>query len=99
VVLGTDYDNYAQVYGCDSYFFFWKIEYATLLSRKPFLEAEYTSKAKYLLNEVKYDHRLNWDSPGTYCGYEASDTYDEIMISVFDHEPLWTDYQYYNENT
>jgi hypothetical protein len=43
VVLGTDYDNYAQVYGCDSYWFFWKTEYATLLSREEFLDAEYTS--------------------------------------------------------
>ena len=37
--------------------------------------------------------------PGSQCGFQAAPTYDELMISVFEHEPLWMDYQRSNANT
>ena len=49
-VIESDYDNYALVYGCDMYFPFIWGEYATLLSREPFLEYPYVRAAKDTLN-------------------------------------------------
>ena len=92
VVLGTDYENWALVYGCDQYFGFWKGESATLLSRTEFLDGQYVKEAKSLLNSLEYDYIDLWVDPGISCGWEAAPTFDELMIEVMSREPLWSDY-------
>ena len=88
-----------MVYGCDQYGLFWKGEYATLLSRTEWLDGRFTGKAKQALSDLDYDYNTNWMDPGSTCGFQAAPTYDELMISVFEHEPLWEDYQRFHDNT
>lgn len=92
IILDTDYQNYAVVYGCDQYWGLFKGEYATLLSRTEYVESQYVGKAKNQLNALGYDITENWMDPGKSCGFEAAPTYEDLMISVFEHEPLWMDY-------
>jgi len=95
IVVDTDYDNYALVYGC-TYPMpfgipFWNHQYATLLSRHEFLEYPYVKKTKDFLKarEFNYD---NWKKPGVDCGYDAALTLDEVMVRVLDKEPWWPHY-------
>lgn len=99
IVVDTDYENYALVYGCDQYGIFWKGEYATLLSRSEFLDGRYSGKAKSKLYDLDYEYNKYWMEPGTTCGFEAAPSHEELMISLFEHEPLWSDFQLFNENT
>jgi len=61
IIVDTDYDNYALVYGC-LYPWAWgfpmfNVQYATLLSRHEFLEYPYVKKSKDFLKarEFNYD--------------------------------------------
>lgn len=80
-IIDTDYDNYALVYGCDWYVMpgIW-VEYATLLSREPYLEYPYVRAAKDFLNEVGYAYDAYWMKPGIECGFDAAKTLDEVMV-------------------
>ena len=96
IVVDTDYDNYALVYGC-MYPLpfgvpFFNNQYATLLSRHEFLEYPYVKKTKDFLKarEFNYD---DWKKPGVDCGYDAALTLDEVMVKIFDHEPWWPHYK------
>lgn len=55
-IVDTDYDNYAVAYGCDNYFFFLTVEYATLLGREPFMEYPYVRAAKDYLDGINYPY-------------------------------------------
>lgn len=92
-VIDTDYDNYALVYGCDSYFFpfIWG-EYATLLSRETYLEYPYVRKSKDVLNEIGYEYDGYWMKPGLDCGFDAAKTLDELMVDNLMESPDWAAY-------
>ena len=95
IVVDTDYDNYALVYGCIYPTSFglpmFNFQYATLLSRHEFLEYPYVKASKDYLKarEFNYD---NWKKPGVDCGYDAALTLDEVMVRVLDKEPWWPHY-------
>lgn len=91
-VIDTDYDNYAVVYGCDQYFGFFYGKYATLLSREKYVEFPYVKAAKDKLKEIDYNAGEKWVKTGIQCGFDAALTPDEVMLSVFEHQPLWSDY-------
>ena len=48
-VIDTDYENYAVVFGCDQWFGFWEVSWATLLSRSKTIDTEHTNLAKKAL--------------------------------------------------
>jgi hypothetical protein len=50
------------------------------------------SAAKNMLDEIEYNYRDYWVNSGKKCGYDTAPTYDEVMVSLFDHQPLWSDY-------
>lgn len=83
-VIDTDYDNYAVVYGCDTYYLFFHGWYATLLSREKFVEYPYVRAAKDTLDNINYDYGNLWLNKGEMCGFEAAKTLDEVMISILD---------------
>ena len=95
IVVDTDYDNYALVWGCMYPWAmgipFFNHQYATLLSRHEFLEYPYVKASKDFLKarEFNYD---NWKKPGVDCGYDAALTLDEVMVEVLDKEPWWPHY-------
>lgn len=90
-VLDTDYDNWAVVYGCDTYFLFFHGWYATLLSREPFVEYPYVRAAKDKLDTINYNYD-NWVKTGLECGFDAAKTLDEVMIGIFETVPDWNVY-------
>ena len=68
-IVETDYDNYAVVYGCeDQFLWIFHYRYATLLSRRTYLEGEYSLKVKRLLvNRFDYPFFNDWTRPGDPC--------------------------------
>jgi hypothetical protein len=89
MVIDTDYDNYAIVYGCDTYYFFFHGYYATLLSREPYVEYPYVRKAKDKLETIDYDYASYWVKSGLFCGFDAAKTLDEVMLTTFTTDPDW----------
>ena len=92
MVLDTDYDNWAVVYGCDTYYLFFHGYYATLLSREPFADYPYVRAAKDALDIINYDYGNNWVKTGIKCGFDAAKTLDEVMIDIFETPPDWNVY-------
>lgn len=92
MVIDTDYDNWAVVYGCDTYFVFFHGWYATLLSREPFIEYPYVRAAKDKLDTINYDYGNLWVKTGLSCGFDAAKTLDEVMIDIFKTAPEWNVY-------
>jgi hypothetical protein len=88
-VIETDYDNYGLVYGCDQWFGFMWVEFATLLGREKFLEYPYVRAAKDKLDIVGYSYDLSWVKPGLDCGFDAAKTLDEVMVDKFMSQPDW----------
>lgn len=68
-VVATDYNQYAIVYGCDSYFAFYQGWYATLLSRTPQIGYQETTAAMNFLDNYGYNASLWWVSAGSGCGW------------------------------
>lgn len=91
-IIDTDYDNYALAYGCDNYFWVFYGEWATLLSREPFVEYPYVRKAKDKLNYIHYPYDAYWVKPGLQCGFDAAKTLDEMMVDIIQAEPDWSAY-------
>ena len=92
MVLDTDYENWAVIYGCDTYWLFFHGWYATLLSREPFIEYPYVRAAKDKLDEIGYDYGSMWVKTGLSCGFDAAKTLDEVMIAIFETAPDWNVY-------
>jgi hypothetical protein len=99
IILDTDYENFALVYGCDNYFGVFHGRWATLLSRIEYAEVEYVERAKDILRDIDYDYNFWWVQSGETCGWEAAPTADSIMLNVFKTEPNWSDYGSYTIGT
>lgn len=92
-VISTDYDNYAVVYGCDHYFLFSYISYATFLSRTTYAEQPAISSAKAKLSEIENPYNSQWINAGSSCGWAVAPTREEQMVEdVFAKTPNWADY-------
>jgi hypothetical protein len=75
-IVDTDYENYAVSYGCDNYFIFFYIQWATLMSKEQFLEYPFVRKAKDFLDTIDYPYDTFWVPNGESCGFEAAPTLD-----------------------
>ena len=91
-IVDTDYNNYAIAYGCDNWFLFFHVEWATLLSREPFLEYPYVRRAKGFLDEINYPYDTYWVKTGTTCGFDSAQTLDEVMLNFIRTPPDMEDY-------
>lgn len=67
-------------------------EYAILLSRDKYINADYVEQAKDKLSEIGYDWGRWWVKPSVECGFDAAPTSEEYMIEVFQTEPSWNRY-------
>ena len=75
-VIGTDYDNYALIYGCDSWFGVIYTQRSWLLSRTPTMTSSQEKKAKSVMDSKvgdKYDYETKWKNFGTECGFGIKD--------------------------
>ena len=71
-VIGSDYANYAVIYGCDSWFGFIHTQRSWLLSRTPVISQGSETKSKELMDTKvgdKYDYATKWKNFGTECGF------------------------------
>mmetsp|Transcript_18702 Transcript_18702/g.28653 ORF Transcript_18702/g.28653 Transcript_18702/m.28653 type:complete len:154 (+) Transcript_18702:278-739(+) len=100
-VIGTDYENYAVVYGCDNIWWtanLFNYRYSLFLSKHKHLEGKYVSKAKQALNKVGYEYDKWWlDNPASdSCGYHYDPTVEQDAVKMFGTTPLWSEYGSFN---
>lgn len=99
-IIETDYDNYAIAYGCDNWFGgIIHTRWSSLLSRQAFIPHEYVTMAKTRMEDMNYDFNFWWIKSGLECGFDAAPTSDEIMITIFNTEPNWSNYEIGTSNT
>jgi hypothetical protein len=98
IIVDTDYDNYAVVYGCSRHWWTgWLLpyEHATILSRETFLKLEYAQPAKKAIDNTgyKFEFGSTW-SPDTElrCDLNVEKEPDLEMNDILSFPPKWTRY-------
>lgn len=91
-MLDTDYVNYAVVYGCDSYWDLFHVQWASILSRFKMLQQIYVDAAYDVLKEYGYEGEIDLQKTDSDCGYMVGATSTEMILDLMNSSPDWDKY-------